>query len=388
MKRVILLTGHYLLSRRRAGFHWLAEAFWRAGWDVLFFTESLSWLSWARGNYRFQYPVRREAHRLRVVRVRLSSFVWLTPWHPFNLRSAWLNRLSGPFFARYGDLPLHGFEREVERADLLVFDSTYGLMLFDRFRALAPRASCVYRVSDDVVLMRNHPVLLETERRVAPRFDLVSAPCDYIRRRLGPLPNLALHYHGIEKELFDRSAPSPYQGPGPHALFVGQHFLDRDFLRRAVRLLPDWQFHVLGDFAGLPRAANLHAHGELPFASTVPFLKHADVGLQALTTFPGSEVFSDSLKMHQYTYCRLPIVAPEALRSARPHVFYYRPGDDRSIRTAFGSALAHPRDQVARDNLLTWDELADRLAWGAASPCEPGWLTVGGGQAGGPGNAG
>jgi len=32
MKRVVLVSGHYFESRRRAGFHWLAEAYWRAGW--------------------------------------------------------------------------------------------------------------------------------------------------------------------------------------------------------------------------------------------------------------------------------------------------------------------------------------------------------------------
>src|SRR5262245_12594615 len=124
MKKVLLITAHYLESRNKAGFHWLADVFWRNGWDVTFFTESLSWFSWLRHDYRFDYPVRAEANRLRQVRERLASFVWLTRWHPMNLRLSLLNRLSKPWFSRYGKLSLHGMEVTISQSDLMVFDST------------------------------------------------------------------------------------------------------------------------------------------------------------------------------------------------------------------------------------------------------------------------
>jgi 2-beta-glucuronyltransferase len=89
MPRVLLITGHYLESRHKAGFHWLADAFWRSGWDVTFFTQSISWLSWLRRDSRFRYPIFKEANRLRRVRERLASYVWLTPFHPANLRLGW-----------------------------------------------------------------------------------------------------------------------------------------------------------------------------------------------------------------------------------------------------------------------------------------------------------
>ena len=91
MRTVILVSGHYLESKRRAGFHWLADAFWRAGGEVLFFTAGLSHLSRLRGDQRFQFPVRAEAKRIKWVRERLASFVWFTPWHTANLRLALLN---------------------------------------------------------------------------------------------------------------------------------------------------------------------------------------------------------------------------------------------------------------------------------------------------------
>src|SRR5476651_136338 len=101
MKRVVFLTSHYLNSDRKAGFHWLAEAMWRAGWHVLFFTESVSWLSILRRDARCKYPLVRDRHRLRYLRERMASYVWLTPFHPINMRSRFLNRLSAPVLKLY-----------------------------------------------------------------------------------------------------------------------------------------------------------------------------------------------------------------------------------------------------------------------------------------------
>src|SRR5215470_13217804 len=166
VKRVVLVTGHYLESKRQAGFHWLADAYWRAGWEVICFTSAISWLSWLQRNYRMAYPVLREANCLRWVRPGLGSYVWFTPWHPVNLRLRGLNRLVYGLFAQYGILPLGEGEALVQHADLLIFESKPGLLLFERLRRLNPGARYVYRVSDDLRLLRSsHPVVLEAEER-------------------------------------------------------------------------------------------------------------------------------------------------------------------------------------------------------------------------------
>lgn len=362
MKRVVFVTNQYWDAPRKAGFHWLADALWRAGWNVFFFTESISWLSWLRRDLRFGYPQFSDVRRVRSVRERLASYVWLTPFHPVNLRSRVLNRLSGSLLSLYGKLPLGDAEKEIAAADLFIFDSDHGLFLFDRFKKANPHARFVYRVSDDIPMLRHHPIVLANEERVAPRFDLVSVPCDYIQRRFAHLPRVILQKHGLRKDLFDAPCPSPYQGPGPFFIYVGREYVDRDFLQRAARLFPAGTFHVFGKIDGLPTAANLHAHGERPFAETVPYLKHADIGLQARSYSPGAECLTDSLKMHQYTYCRLPIVAPAFLRHDRPHVFYYEPGDDASIRSAVVDALGYERGRIATASVLSWDDIAGTLA--------------------------
>ncbi|MGH2584924.1 MAG: glucuronosyltransferase [Dehalococcoidia bacterium] len=364
-KRAVLVSVHYWGSKRRAGFHWLADALWRAGWEVVFVTASVSWLSTLRRDFRMAYGVRREANRLLVVRERLRQYVWFTPWHPANLRDERLNRLSSPLFRRYGELRLGPLADVARGADLFIFESTPGLLLFDRFKRLAPDARFVYRVSDDLRLLRSHPVVLEAERRSAPRFDLVSVPSASMLHLFPGLDNVMVNPHGIRADLFDADAPSPYPaGGGRNVVFAGMPPFDTDFLTRAARLFPTWQFHIIGPVSGLPGLTNVHAHGERPFEETVPYLKHADIGLHTPTYDPGVESRADSLKVIQYTYCRLPIVAPEFLRSARSHVFPYRPGDDESVRAALTAAAGCDRAGIARDGISSWDDLAALLSRG------------------------
>lgn len=362
MKRVVFVTSHYLESRRKAGFHFLAESLWQAGWHVLFFTESISWLSVLRRDARCQYPVVREAGKVRYSRERFASYVWLTPFHPLNLRLAVLNRLGTPLWQLYDKFPMRDAAPEIARADLFVFDSDHGLFLFDRFKSLNPTARFVYRVSDHIPMMRHHPLLPAQEERVVPRFDLVSVPSAFFQRRFANLPNVIVQHHGLDKTLFDDAHANPYAEAGPQVIFVGKHHFDRDVIERAVRLFPDWRFHIFGDVGPLPMTPNLIGYGERPFAELAPYLKHADIGLQALAYTPGAECFTDSLKMQQYTYCRLPIVAPAFLRSERPHVFCYEPGDDASIRAALEAAWAFDRNSIATDTIQTWADIAARLA--------------------------
>ncbi len=371
MKRVFLVTGHYLQSERRAGFHWLADAYWRAGWDVTFFTAAISWLSRLRRDFRFSYPVRREANKLLAADERLASYVWYTRWHPANLRSPLLNKLAAGLFSRYGELPLGEAEDRARQADLIIFESTPGLLLFERFKKLNPTARVVYRVSDDLDLLKNHSTVLAAEKRTAPQFDMVSTPSQALHERFGGLGNLALHHHGIAKHLYDAATTSPYTDDwAVKVIFTGSSHVDVAAISRMSRLRPDWQFHVIGRISGLPRRVNLIDYGEMPFAQLVPYVKHADVGLHAVLHQPGAESFSDSLKVIQYTYCRLAVLAPQFLNSPRPNVVSYRCGDDESMHQAMSAAVEMDRQAICTDGISSWDDLAKTIA-GPIWPTEP-----------------
>jgi 2-beta-glucuronyltransferase len=443
-KKVVLVTLHYWGTKRQAGFHHLAHAYWSAGWDVLFLTVHISWLTRLRGiDGRLAYPVVQEANRIirststrsmavpavisssapsfscknhgqdahathgqdgrateggvsparessRSVAGSLSSFVWMTPWHVTNPRNKLLNLLSRPFSRLYEHFPLGAAKDYIRSADLVIFESTPGLMLFDRFKRLNPRARFVYRASDDLELLKASPLVHQALEKAKERFDLISVPSRHALTALGPCRNISLHHHGLDKAIFDQPCDNPYEswhGRPAHeflriadrqstrqnsragrpchatnAVFVGCSHMDKDFLARAARLMPDWAFHVIGPLDGLPRAHNIIAYGEMPFLETVPYIKHADIGLQIRSAGPGVESLVDSLKVIQYTYCRLPIVAPEFLRCRRTNFCYYKPTDDNSIAAALQAAKAMDRTKVDTTGIHTWDELAKTIA--------------------------
>lgn len=363
MPSAVLVSSHFARSKRRAGFHWIADAFRAAGWHVTFVTVGFSQLSRLKADHRFQYGFPAGANRLETLEPGLDSYVWFTPYHPLNRLPGIGKLLLGPIFRDYGDLPMPGLEASIAAADLVIFESTSGLMLVDRFRRLNPRARVVYRVSDDLQLLRAHPVVLAAEENALPLFDLISTPSSYIQRRFADLPTARLQLHGIDTTPFDMASPNPYDcGWEAHATFVGTSHLDAGSLQVAAEDFPTWQFHVVGPISGIPSRPNLRMHGELPFNETVPYIVHADIGLATWANAPGAESLSDSLKVIQYTYARLPIVAPDFLASTRSNVFAYHPGDRGSIHAALHAARQFDRSTVNRSAIGSWHDLAKGLA--------------------------
>ncbi|MGE0747647.1 MAG: hypothetical protein AB7K86_20475 [Rhodospirillales bacterium] len=366
-RRVVIVTVHYLESKRQADPHFIARAFRRLGWDVLFFTVSLSPLSKLRRDDRMQYPIVAEANRIKPVADGLSSFVWYRPYHPVNLRLPLLNRLSAPLFARYGDGPLHDSRSFLAGADLFVFESTAGIMMVPQLKRLNPRARYVYRVSDDMRVVGNHPVILEAEDAVASEFDLVSLPSRYMLHRFGNLPQAAVHPHGLDKSAFEGDMPNPYEPGTVNAISVGATLFDAEALALAAQSLPELRFHVFSWHRDMPEAPNIIQHGERPFAEVVPWIRHADVGLALYRWREGAEQFADSsLKIIQYTWCRLPVVAPSfAAAPENANVVGYVPGDRESIRAACERALAIDRRTIDVSRIRDWEQLAQHLAGGS-----------------------
>jgi 2-beta-glucuronyltransferase len=364
-RRVVLLSGHYLGSKRRAGFHHLASAFLRAGWDVTFATVGISLLSRLRGDYRFAYSVREEANRLVSVRERLTSYVLMTRMHPGNLRFSLANRLSTPWFARYAGIPLGQLEARLREADLIVFEGTAGLLLVERVRGLAPRARLVYRASDDLRSLGVHPLVLQAESRAIPLFDLVSAPTQQIARLLAPYGRVEVHPPGIDKAALDTPSDSPY-GDGPAAVFAGvSPLFDYESLTAAAELAPHIAFHVIGP-PSRPVPANVFFHPELPFTGLVPYLKHATFGL--LFFPPGYASLGQGNKIAQYSYCRLPIVAPSHLEADRANVCVFDPGDRESLGRALAEAERMPHSPAFAEGIMSAEDLAAILAGETLAP--------------------
>jgi 2-beta-glucuronyltransferase len=364
-RRVILISGHYLGSRRRAGFHHLAEAFWSLGWDVTFVTAAISTLSRLRGDYRFAYPVREEANRLVPVRDRLASYVLMTRTHPGNLHLDVANRLSTPLFARYANAPLGPLEELLGAADLVVFEGTAALLMVERIRGLAPQARLVYRASDDLRALGVHPLILEAEASAIPLFDLVSVPTRNIADALAPYGPVEVDPPAIDTAALDRETQSPY-GVGPAAVFAGvSPLFDYGSLEAAAELASHVSFHVIGP-PPRPLPANVSFHPELSYEELVPYLRHATFGL--LFFPPGYASLGQGNKVAQYSYCRLPIVAPTHLGAERPNLCLFEPGERESLRRALVEAEQMPHSPAFAESVRSAEELAATLAGDAPPP--------------------
>jgi 2-beta-glucuronyltransferase len=329
---------------------------------VTFATVAFSRLSHLKADHRLEEGAHLRANRVERIDPQFDSYVWFTPFHPLNRLPRALQLLAWPIFAAYGRLPAPGFRAAIEGADLIVFESTAGLMLVDRVRAWNPVARLAYRVSDDLRLLRAHPVVLNAEARSSPRFAVISVPNSSMLRLFDGHPGVRVDMHGLEASAFDCATESPYAPESMNAVFVGMSHLDTNFLEHAAALFPKWTFHVIGRLGHVPRRPNVVEHGELPFHETVPYIVHADIGLATRSYALGAESLASSLKVIQYTYARLPIVAPDFMRSERKNVFTYRPGDDESIRRALLAAEAMDRSMIDRSDIPSWLDLARALA--------------------------
>jgi 2-beta-glucuronyltransferase len=331
--------------------------------EVLFLTCPLSLLSIIGRDNRLQDGLLQKRNRLIREQDGIWSFVWFTLWHPANLRFDILNKISSFLFKYYSSFSLGESESFIKTADMFIFESSAALMLYPRLKKLNPTARFVYRVSDDLRLLKCHPVIIKAEEDFAKEFDLVSVPnVEMLKLFNDDKTNLELSLHGINKRIFDIEYPNPYEDiDRPNLVFVGISHVDIDFFERASRIFPEWMFHVIGPINGLPDRPNVKAYGEMNFADTLPFIKHADIGLATRSYEPGAESLGDSLKVIQYSYCRLPIVAPHFLNSSRSNMFFYSAGDDTSISSALLNALSFNRAGFNRDDILSWEELAEKL---------------------------
>lgn len=363
LKHVTFLSGHYFQSKRKAGFHWLAEAFLSLGYHVTFVTCPISWLSWLKKDHRFDYPVLEEKGNVVNVKENLESYLFFTTVHPINCRNKILNMISGPLFSLYGREIPPKMQELIVRSDLIIFESNQSLLLFETINRINESARKIYRVSDDVRKLRFHPIVPHTETQIIQNFDLVSLPSKSIYPRFSNLKNVKIHNHGIQKGSFEKTTPNPYLSNTINLVFVGSSHFDFKFLEIASSLFPDYLFHVIGPIPEKVRKRNVRFYGEMAFQETIPLIKYAQIGLQTRTD-DGliAQTLTDSLKVLQYSYCRLPIIAPITMKNDwRKNMFFYEPSDAETIRKAIFSATLFDKKSFDNSDINNWEEVASSI---------------------------
>lgn len=357
---VFFVSGHDASAGRKVDFHFWAESLGKQGIHVDFLTVGLSRATAFKKNNRLFKPPFNTWVRLSDT---LQKFVWRPVFHPFSLNKTNLDTLTAPLFALYPMLLPDDIKARVKRADIIVIESGVGLTLVKSFAKLAPKAKLIYTVSDLLATLTFHPIVQDAENAAIDMFDLIRVPAAVMRESFPSGAPVQYIPPGLDTSLFDASLPNPYLR-ARNAISIGDMLFNAQVIETLAEQFPEWTFHLFGKNARISRSMpNVIEHGEQPFQDLVAYLKYADVGIAPYHDAPSVGYISQSsLKMVQYTYCQLPIVAPSFAAAGRDHVLSFSPDAEKSsLILAFEKAVAFDRASIDRSKVLNWDQVTENM---------------------------
>lgn len=358
-RRILLVSRHDYRTSWRANFHPIADGFAAQGDEVAFVSIGFSPLSRFSRDHR--RPLAQRANRWERVN-GIDCYLWRTPFHPIGLGRSRLDRLARPLYALFARLSGPALDKAAAAADLILVESGLSPVLLPRLRRHGSHASIVY-VASDLFKTIGAPVVMDdvlagaasaidtvvvVARAMAPHFQHLGKPIRFVP-------------HGIDPAVFADGGPSPY-GLGRHVVTVGSMLFDPGVFTAAAAAFPDVSFHLIGTPAGPVYPSNVHEHGPMPFAQTIPWLRYADAGVAPYRFSAAADYLSDSsMKLMQYGYLGLPAICPNFAVGTSLLRFGYRQGDDASVIAALGRALD---PEVRREAVptLSWIEVAKRLS--------------------------
>jgi 2-beta-glucuronyltransferase len=364
-KSAVIFSYHTVgFGARKASVVFLAEALAGLGWQTNVVTTQLSRLSVLAGVPRLKNVPEDRRNIWIDLSDRLSAFVWVPLFHPATTGVSLLNRMATPFFALYPHLLPESIRSRVRSSQLIVIESCTAVLLLPLLRKLAPTARFVYRACDPLNTVGMHPMLQTVLDRTAAQYDLFTSPSRGALAGYNSDVKTCYLPQGIDKSLLDASVPSPLEEVGPHAILAGDMMFDYVSVEMMMRNFPNITFHLFGRmnverFSSFP---NLAFHGEVPFEALRNFMVHADIGIAPYLDHPACHYLSESsLKLVQYTYARLPILAPHFCKGGRDHLKGYTPGDEDSIVRATEDVLRVNRQAIDRSGIFDWNEIAEMM---------------------------
>ena len=362
-KKVTLISLHHYCSQRRVDFHYVADSFAKNGWNVLFVTTPLSPFSLVTGDHRWKYVKISDINKPVKVQNNIIQYTYAPFSSPLSLTGNRIIDFLSPFSFRFyrNQIP-NNLKKLIVDSNLYILESNSGILLFDYLKKMSPGAKFVYRADDALETLHPHEEIIEYEKKITPLFDLITVPSSSLYQRFNN-GNVLLQLHGIKKELFFHQYEIPllYKKFTINFIFIGIAHIDLNFLKIAGEIFPKFGFHVVGPLSLNDMPDNVISYGELPHLDTIPFLVHADAGLHILRTPVGLDTYSDSLKVIQYTWCKLPIIAPEGIPSNRSHFIRYSYDDKQSIHDAVVNAAAFNRNTIDTSDVQDWDEFTSTI---------------------------
>jgi 2-beta-glucuronyltransferase len=354
---LVISAHHDYRTPRRASIHFITDELARRG-KVRFFSMRYSLLSKSKGDIR--NIIDTKANRLEM-HDGVECFLWKSLIHPFNVKKNWLKPLEDLLFWQYSKSPNKTLVDWIKEADVIVYESGITPIYFELAKSLNPAAMHVYRANDDLATINVASFVHRKFLQIAKEMDAICLVSKSMAPQIPSAGNIFVVPHGLDDQIAFHDELSPF-GPGVHAVALGSMLFDATFFEVASLAFAHVTFHVIG--SGHPRASgygpNVVMYDHMPYAETIRYIKHADIGIAPYISEDVPVYLADSsLKMLQYDFFGLPTVCPQSVTGSYSSRFGYRPGDPESIQIAIRAALVAPH--ISTRQILAWSEVVDRL---------------------------
>ena len=354
----LVLSAHDFRSPRKANLHFITSELVKRG-KTRFFSLRYSLLSKRTGDPRLSLDA--EANKIGTYQ-GVECYLWKTLIHPFNTRRKWLRPLESLMYSWYSRGQNSVLRQWIKEATVIVLESGIAPIFFDLIKSLNPNAKILYRASDALDTINVADYIHETFARVAGQLHTIALPSKAMADGIPSKHNLAFVPQGIDHSVTEKADPSPY-GPGVHAVSVGSMLFDASFFVIASKRFPEITFHVIGSGQGADPGYgdNVKVYGEMPFAQTLRYIKHAQLGIAPYSSNNLPAYLRDtSMKLIQYAFFEIPAICPFFIAADYPNRFGYEIGNEETIANAITRALI-PSSNTARQQVLSWGEVTERL---------------------------
>jgi len=354
----LVLSAHDYRSPRKANIHFITAELAKRG-TARFFSLRYSLLSKRTGDPRLSLDS--EANKI-ANHQGVECYLWKTLIHPFNTRRAWLRPAENLMYRWYsqGNNPV--LRQWIQEATVIVLESGVAPVFFDLIKQLNPTAQVLYRASDALDTINVAEYVNQAFSRAADQFNVIALPSKALADGIPSQHNLAFVPQGIDHSVADKADPSPYE-PGVHAVSVGSMLFDPGFFVLAGKRFPDITFHVIGSGQGChpDYPDNVKVYGEMPYAETLRYIKHAQLGIAPYSSVNLPAYLRDtSMKLIQYAFFKLPAICPHFIAGDYSNRFGYEIGNSDSIAAAIERAL-NPSAPLHTQAVLSWGEVTERL---------------------------
>ena len=355
----LVLSAHDYRSPRKASIHFITNELAKRG-PTRFFSLRYSMLSRYTADPRLSLDD--QANRI-ATHQGVECYLWKTMIHPFNTRRSWLRPAESIMYRWYSQGRNNVLRQWIKEATVILLESGVAPVFFDLIKQLNPSAKILYRASDSLEAINVAEYVNDAFARIAGDINTIALPSRALVDSIPSRHNLIFVPHGIDHSVAEKADPSPYEGEGIHAVSVGSMLFDPSFFVLASKRFPQIHFHVIG--SGHPRhpeyGDNVTVYGEMPFAQTLRYIKHARIGIAPYSSTNLPAYLRDtSLKLIQYEFFKLPAICPTFIAADYPTRFGYDIGDGDSIEQAINRALSPVQPLVSRQ-VLSWGEVTERM---------------------------